>query len=1146
MKHFFDAFSAPPLHAVGGLQPAAAALLLSRTRATGWVIVPTREEAEQWLRALEFFDGAATGGSPAERKPRKLLYPADDGRPWDGASPDPDLGRMRLLARAAGSNTLIVAPAKALLLKVPVLESRVLKREQPFRPTQLLEWLTARGYLVVQQVDTPGTVAVRGAVIDVWPMGAANPARIERFDDEIESIKLWDPEGRKKPTVVEKLTLLPMREGTLNAETAERAAAWTQAVMRERSEDAPNLLRTWRRVVEQLRDGVWFSGAEDYQPALGPSEVVALRAPVHVWEPERVHAELAASAEHVRARWAAMAPDDRPLTRPEDRYALPAAVGLADVIPLTELAALPERSTSDLRIQKPRVRAEGELAPVVSQLRTWLHQGRAVTLVAQQARIERVQGMFHNAGLEVPLVDPAVALGKNRAGTLALTEGSLAEGFIAEDQVWITADDIFGSRVGGADVSGPGRTRSRTFREAQRKSFASVQPGQILVHVRHGIGRFTGISRTPAGVEHGDFITIEYRDGARLHVPIHRLDLVTPYQGGDGPPPKLDKLGGATWETRKAKVADAIAQLASDLLLIQARRALAKAPEFIGKDEMFLEFEESFPFVETPDQNNAIHDVLDDLAAGKPMDRIVVGDVGFGKTEIAMRAAFRVAQDGWQVALMCPTSVLAMQHGENFRRRFEHASGGTLRVETLSRLTSSRDEKTILADLADGKVDVLIGTTRLLSSDICYRRLGLLIVDEEHRFGTRQKEEVKRIASGVHTLTLTATPIPRTLQMALTGLRELSVLSTPPVGRQRIRTEVVKFDGDRIREDILHELNRGGQVFFVHNRVQSIPGVAKWLQKLVPEARVGVAHGQMGPAELERALRRFIRGDDNVLLSTAIIESGIDLPMVNTMIINRGEMFGLAQLYQLRGRVGRGNVRAHCTVFVGGEHDARSAVFQRLQSFQRHNELGSNFALATEDLDQRGAGDILGDRQHGQIAAIGFDAYLELLEEAVARARGQESIHRIDPDVEVAVPALLSDTWIPELPDRLDAYQNLALARTSKEADRAFAVLVERNGRAPEEATNLLRLTHLRIQCRERGIDRLALLRVRAVLRLHAGTATTGPGAAVARKAATLMQDNPRRWKWDPEKAEIEVRFAPEEAADPWRFINWMLGNLSG
>ncbi len=1118
--------------------------MLVRTRATGWLVVPTRDDAERWVSALRFYAGV----DPKPKAiPGILPYPADDGRPWDGVSPDADLGRMRIEARHASAGAwdkrraLIVAPAKALLLRVPALNPLVLRVGEALRSRPLLEWLTARGYLVVQHVDVPGTVAVRGDIVDLWPMGAAEAARIETFDDAIERIRGFDPDnpqpGRRAQTT---LTVLPMREAVLDSQAAERAAAYMQAILREdaasRADGDPRQLRTWRRVMDALRDGVWFAGAEDYLPALQaidqPLTPVSLTGPVYVWEPDRVRGELQAATEQIAARWAALAPADRPLVRPSDRYA--DAVDLSAAVALTQLPAADSDPDAEPLARPPLIRVQHELAPAVTQLRRWVHEGRAVTLVAQEARVERVRAMLENAGLSVPVVahpaDP---------GTIGLVVGSLGEGYLTDDEVWVTADDLFGARLGGETAASrpAGRAGGRTFREAQRRSFATVQPGQLLVHVRHGIGKYVGISRTPVGVEHGDFVTIEYRDGARLHVPVHRLDLVTPYQGSGAALPNLDRLGGATWDARRAKVRDAIAQLASELLMIQARRALAKAPAFQGRDDLFIAFEEGFPFIETPDQDAAIHAVLDDLERGQPMDRVVIGDVGFGKTEVAMRAAFRVAQDGWQVAVLCPTSILVMQHGQTFRARFDAASGGSLRVETLSRLTSPADERRILADLAAGQVDVLIGTTRLLTSDVRYRRLGLLIVDEEHRFGTRQKEEVRRQASTVHTLTLTATPIPRTLQMALTGLRELSILSTPPSGRQRIRTEVVRFAPERVREDVLHELRRGGQVFFVHNRVQSIEGVAKWLRALVPEAKIGVAHGQMPPATLERALGRFIRGEEDVLVSTAIIESGVDLPMVNTMIINRGEMFGLAQLYQLRGRVGRGNVRAHCTVLTSGDHDPKSAVYERLHAFQKHSELGANFALASEDLDQRGAGEILGDKQHGQIAAIGFDAYLELLEEAVARARGQASVHRIDPEVEIGVPALLPDAWIPELPDRLDAYQQLALARSEKEAERAFAVLVERNGKAPVEAENLRKLTLLKIRCRTLGIERLAILKVRAVVRY-------APAETIPAGPARLAKENSRRWTWDGATRSLEVRFAPEEALDPWRFVAWVFGKL--
>ena len=653
------------------------------------------------------------------------------------------------------------------------------------------------------------------------------------------------------------------------------------------------------------------------------------------------------------------------------------------------------------------------------------------------------------------------------------------------------------------------------------------------MHARHGIGQYVGLSRMPLGAGEGDFVTVVYRDGEKLFVPVHRLDLLAPYVA-EGAAPRLDRLGGSTWEVRKAKVREAVLKLAADLLLLYAKRELIKGRVYDAREEDYLRFEESFPFVETPDQEASIKDVLADLASGRPMDRLLVGDVGFGKTEVAMRAACRVAFAGDQVVVMCPTSMLALQHGETFRRRF---AGTAVRVEVLSRLRPAAEAREVRAGLAAGTVDIVIGTTALLGGQVRFKQLGLVVVDEEHRFGSKQKEQLKRLTVGVHTLAMSATPIPRTLQMALSGIRGLSVLATPPYGRQKIRTEVVRFSSDRVREDILYELRRGGQVFFVHNRVQSIHGVARWLARLVPEAHIVVAHGQMEDRALESTLARFIRGEANVLVSTAIIESGIDLPLVNTMLINRGELFGLAQLYQLRGRVGRGAVRGHCTLLVSGAGSQRKSAMERLRALQDNTELGSNFALAARDLELRGSGEILGEKQHGHIAAIGFDAYLELLEEAVGRARGDVERQRVDPEVEVPVTSALPDDWIADVSTRLDAYQRLALARTRAEVRSEMEALEAQHGRAPEAALNLGWLHEARVRCRALGIERFALLKVRAVVRLHPSSPI--PLTVLGELAAAA----PNRFRRVGER-ELDVRFSPDEAQLPFRLIDWVCARL--
>ena len=1121
----------------GGAGPLA---LAKRGRAPGWVIVPTREDADRWVRALHYFGAAA------------LLYPADDTRPWDGTSPDPYLPRLRLAALAA-PDALVVAPAKALLGRVPRERAgRTVAVREVLDRDALLRWLVARGYLVTQKVEDPATVAMRGGNVDVWPAGADGPVRLDLFDDEVESISPFDPDsqrlrarrladGTRQAVRMERVQLLPAREAVLDEASAARAAAYLHALATETGATA-----SYRRVIQDLRSGVWFPGAEEYLPALEALEVVPVVRPLFVVEPERVQDELAAFERLVEERHAAVPADDRPLVRPFDRYAHVEEIDLSSAVVIERLPLTTRQRTVvgfGCRDNRALHVGSGALAPVVQQLRAWAEEGRAITIVVEPGpRVERVRALFEAHGV-------TLGAGRAQAGELRLDEGELPEGFQSDTQVMVTAAELFGDKLGD-HADAPRERSSARFRRATRASFASVKRGDFVVHAKHGIGLYVGLARMPMGVGEGDFVVVEYRDGEKLYVPVHRLDLVAPYRavGTDGQPaPKIDRLGGATWEARKAKVRDAVLRMASELLLLYARQKLAEAPEFDHHGEMYVRFEEAFPYVETPDQETAIRDVLEDLASGRPMDRLLVGDVGFGKTEVAMRAAFCVVHGGAQVAVLCPTSVLALQHGESFRRRY---AGFPVRVEVLSRLRPPAEEREVRQDLTRGTVDVVIGTTKLLSRDLRFRKLGLVVVDEEHRFGTRQKEELKRLFAGVHTLALSATPIPRTLQMALSGIRSLSVLATPPIGRQRIRTEVVRFSADRIREDILYELRRGGQVYFVHNRVQSIGGVARWLARLVPEASFVVAHGQMAPDTLERALTRFIRNEANVLVSTAIIESGIDLPLVNTMIINRAELFGMAQLYQLRGRIGRGNVRGHCTVLVAGSgEDGRPAVeaksrararvgaMERLRVLVEHDELGSNFALATRDLELRGSGEILGDRQHGQIAAIGFDAYLELLDEAVARAKGEVLRQQIDPEVEVSVSAVLPEVWIPDLPERLDAYQRLALCRTRAAVRAELASLEARFEEAPPEARNLAWHHEAGIRCRELGIERFAVMKVRAVVRLH--ESSTIPLA----RLADLCTQLPNRFKRLGER-ELEVRFTPDEAQLPFRVIDWTCTRL--
>jgi transcription-repair coupling factor (superfamily II helicase) len=1079
-----------------GLAGSAPAWALPRVVPSGpaTLVVADAGRLDRTVRALRFF-------APDREV---LAYPADDGHPWDGGVRDPERTLARLLARAS-TDAVVVAEAAALLLRVPALVRRTVVVGERVEPQALLRWFVAAGYLVAPHVAAPGTVALRGGTLEAWGPGNARPTRVSWFDDEID--------GVRGPA-----TLLAAREALLDAEAAERAAAYVHAVANERGPPLPDR----RPLLSDLRAGVWFASAEDYLPALGEVAPVDLPGPWFVLEPDQVAAALERAHLDVLRRFDALPPTERPLVRPDDRYAPPEAWA-ARLEVATALTAL-GRTWQTRPVSGLRVGPTGDLEPTVVALRRMAREGAAVVLVADDAaRAERIRALFAGHGL---------TLGDTPARhTVALQVGELDEGFVAEDLAWVTADEVFGEKLRDRPASALAK-----FRKAAAGSLGTLNRGDLVVHARHGIGVYRGLSRMPLGESAGDFVLLEYRDGERLYVPVWRLDLVAPYCAEGEGQPRLDRLGGSTWEVRRARVKDAVLKLAAEILRIHARRKLATATSYDEPSELFTRFEEAFPWVETDDQREAIAAVLADLAAGAPMDRLVVGDVGFGKTEVAMRAAFRVALRGHQVLVLVPTTVLAFQHHATFRQRMGEFG---VRVEMLSRFVDAATSRRVHAEVTSGGVDVLVATTAALGRAVRFNRLGLVVVDEEHRFGTRQKEEARRVAEGVHYLALSATPIPRSLHMALAGLRNISLIATPPEGRRPIHTEVVRFGAERIREEVLAEVARGGQVYFVHNRVQSIEGVARWLRKQLPGVRVDVGHGQLAPDALERVLGRFAGHETDVLVCTTIIESGVDLPNANLMIINRAEQFGAAQLYQLRGRVGRSNRLARCILLVGGTGLVRKEALSRLQGLQQASALGSGFGVASRDLELRGGGEILGEKQHGHIAAIGFDAYIELLEEATAQVRGEVVAEVIDPEVEVPVPAVLPEAWIADTAERLDAYGRVAQAPTAVRVQRVFADLEARYGPVPDEAGNFRALAELRLRCRELGIAKLAVLKVRLALVLDPHHRLD------PMRLVELCSREGARFRRSGEMG-LDVRGTPEETADPFRFAAWALGRLAG
>jgi transcription-repair coupling factor (superfamily II helicase) len=703
----------------------------------------------------------------------------------------------------------------------------------------------------------------------------------------------------------------------------------------------------------------------------------------------------------------------------------------------------------------------GRFTQLAEEIAGWRREGFRVRLVAADAHQgEHLRQILREHGVEAVLV---AELGAGEG--LGIVVGECGSGFSipALGLILLTDTEIFGARRRAL-------RRPKYQRGSPLTAFTDLAAGDLVVHEDHGIGRYLGLRTMSVGDRDGDFLLLEYAEGNQLFLPVERLDLISKYLGGDAGAARLDRLGGASWQRVKESVRAALRDMAEELLKLYARRSVADGHGFATDTAWQREFEAAFRFEETPDQLRSIIDVKRDMESPRPMDRLVAGDVGYGKTEVALRAAFKAVADGTQVAVLVPTTVLAQQHWTTFAERF---AAFPARVELLSRFRAPADQKAVVAGLAQGTVDVVIGTHRLLSKDVAFKNLGLLIIDEEHRFGVAHKERLKQFRAAVDVLALTATPIPRTLYMSLSGVRDMSVIETPPLDRLPIETMIRRFSKAVIKEAVERELRRGGQVFFVHNRIQSLPSMARLLQELVPDARVVVAHGQMRERELEATMVKFVSGQADVLLSTAIVESGLDIPASNTIVMNRADRFGLAQLYQLRGRVGRERQQAYCYLLVPADGRVDEPAQRRLRVLQELTELGSGFKLALRDLEIRGAGNLLGAQQHGHIAAVGFDLYSKLLAEAVRELKGEPTVAAVEPVVSVSVEGFLPDDYVPEVNQRLALYKRLAGAQTDAEVADLRAELADRFGPLPAEAEQLLDIIRIRVAARGVGAERV-------------------------------------------------------------------------
>ena len=1053
---------AEPRAVVGLHGPARAlvlTLLLARTRSRAVVVVPDDARLSDWSRDLAA--AAALTGRDARGV---LLFPSLDADPYDDIPPHPEVTRERVRALgrlARGEVEVLLVPARALLTWLPSAAelgrtARAIRVGDTLPPeTFLLDALRA-GYRRVETVSAPGEISRRGGIVDVFAPESDEPVRIELFGDTVESLRAFDPDHQRSTGTLARVTIGPAAENPASDPAVGRLAAYLESGhARARSEDGPVL--AFRAKLDALR-------ASGYLPAFEALAALTAEAPATLFdhapdlllvvdEPELAEEELARAAYELRASHAAsgnrILPPPQDLFVPEGRI-----VERLREAPLTlrELEAgesAPGRSATAWPSRRARS-FSGRMADLTDALRAHAGQGEtAICVLRSEGAARRLREILTEYELDaLPGIRVVVA--------------PLREGFeLPEDRVVVLAErEIFGEEKHAPDRKSKGRA-------AFLSDFRDLKVGDLVVHVDHGVARYAGLGRPKGGSQNRDFMILEFQRGDRLFVPTDRLDLVQKYSGVAGHKPPLDRLGGTGWEKVKSRVRTSVASMAKELLELYARRRAAAGHPAAPDGPWQAELEAAFPFELTTDQDRAITEVKRDMEEPRPMDRLLVGDVGFGKTEVAVRAAFKAVMDGRQVALLAPTTVLAAQHFETIRERF---APYPVRLEMISRFRSPDATRLALAGVASGEIDMVVGTHRLLSKDVTFPRLGLLVVDEEQRFGVAAKERLKQLSIGIDVLSMTATPIPRTLQMSLAGVRDLSIIETPPAGRSAIQTYLVPFRTNVIAQAIRQELRREGQAFFVHNRVETIPPLVRALRELVPEARIAVAHGQMPERELERVMLRFYHHEADLLVTTTLIENGLDVPRANTILVNRADRLGLAQLYQLRGRVGRSEQHAYAYFLIPGGQTLSETSRKRLRAIQEFSELGSGFRLAAADLEIRGAGEFLGSRQHGHIAALGFDLYTQLLERAVGELRGEPVEERTPVSLHLGVEVKIPEGFMPEVGDRLALYKRLSVTQDPADVDRIQAETEDRWGHLGPAGRNLFDMTRLRVACERAGI----------------------------------------------------------------------------
>ena len=1046
---------------------------LRRAR-TVLVLAPTTAEAEETFRELSAYLGP--GGA--------LLFPSTEVAPYEAMPPYAPAvhDRIRALHRlASGDPAVVVCSVEAAVEKTLPREVflRAVRKIVPGTEIdvgELSRHLSEAGYARLPSTAEAGDFSIRGGIVEVYSPAHPLPARLALDGDRIESLRWFDPATQRTlPRAGSEeggegeLVVLPCSQVITRPEYLSAAAAAAGPAFRD-----------------ALRQGIRYHGIEAALPLLyGRAsslldylpEGTTIAAIDSVTCGSQARSAFAEAGENYRKTG-----PESSLPPPEERFVPPEelfrALHDAPLLCFDSLEAAPfgrkdyvrgeidAKGNEDIRRSTVQSATEGLLYPLAAEAKEWWKRGdRFVVTSLTPSQAGRMEELL--ARYALPLTSGATIADSLEGGRgIALCRSEVTRGFRLPElrTAVVTETEVFGEKARAR------RARKETELPAEEFSLREIRVNDLAVHVDHGVGVYRGLLRRAAAGVEGDFLVLEYAGGDRLFVPVEKMSRVQRYIASEEARPRLARLGGTAWQRAKQRVRDSLLAMAQDLVSIQAKRQLAVRPPSAPPDEIYREFEASFDHEETPDQQRVIREVTEDLSSGRPMDRLVCGDVGYGKTEVAIRAAFKVALDGRQAAILVPTTVLAEQHFQTFRRRL---SGYPVRVENLSRFRSKADQAMVVKEMAQGKVDIVIGTHRLLQKDISFKDLALVVIDEEQRFGVAHKEKLKRLRAAVDVLTLSATPIPRTLHMAFSGIRDISIIATPPEDRLSIRTFVLPFSEETVREAVDREIRRGGQAFFVHNRVQTLPEMERFLKGILPGVRIGVAHGQMEEEDLALAMDDFASRRVDLLLCSAIIEAGLDIPNANTILVNQAHRFGLAQLYQLRGRVGRDRHRAYAYFLVPKDAPMTKEAAQRLAVLEELTELGSGFKIASHDLEIRGAGNLLGKDQSGQIHQVGYEMYTQLLSEAMAEISGKEIASEEEPELDLRIPAFLPDDYIPEAGVRLDFYRKLAMARTEDAVDELELELLDRFGRLPVPARVLCDLSRLRDRMRALGVREL-------------------------------------------------------------------------